>query len=168
MERHRSFRLSSTPNAVLSSSWTAYFKRWLPVILVGVPAATLLAHLWRIVSAGRVTATDIAALGVAGLMLPMGFVFVRRVAFPLIDEVIDEGECLVVRIAGREDRVPLGNIAAVVDGPTVRPALVVLRLEQPCCFGREITFMPRYRFTWNLMHPLVDELRARVKAVRNE
>jgi len=137
-------------------------------MLVGVPAVTLLAQLGRMAADGRVTAMDIAALGVTCLVLAMGYVFVKHVTMRLIDEVVDEGEFLVVRNDGREDRVPLGNVVAVLDGPAVRPTLITLRLEQPCCFGREITFMPRYRFTWNPMHPLVDELRARVKAVKHE
>jgi hypothetical protein len=64
------------------------------------------------------------------------------------------------------ERVPLGSIAGVLDGPTMRPFQITLNLDQPCRFGQKITFIPRYRLVWNGLHPLVDELRSRVEAGR--
>ena len=82
------------------------------------------------------------------------------------EPVVDEGDFLLVRSERHQERVPLGSIAGVLDGPTMRPFQITLNLDQPCRFGQKITFIPRYRLVWNGLHPLVDELRSRVEAVR--
>lgn len=165
-ESHRSFRLSRRPDAVLSSGSTSFYKRWFPAIWLGLPAVALLGQLFRIARVGHVTPKDLGLLGVCILFLAVGIPIFRRLAFCLVDEVVDEGDFLLVRSEGHQERVPLGSIAGVLDGPTMRPFQITLNLDQPCRFGQKITFIPRYRLVWNGLHPLVDELRSRVEAVR--
>ena len=165
MAAHRTFRLSRRPDAVLSSGSTSLDKRWLPSIWLAFSAVALFGSLVRIVRAGRFEISDIGFLGLPCLLLALGFAIFRHVSFCLVDEVIDEGESLVIRSNGLEDRVPLRHIVAVLDGPAIRPWLIRLRCDPPCRFGREVTFMPRYRSPWHRSPSIIDELRVRVLAI---
>lgn len=163
---HRSFRLATRSDAVLSSRSTSFHKRWLPVLLAAYPVLVLSATVLGIAQAGRVTPTDIVFLVAACLVLAVGYRLFRSFSCRVVDEVVDDGASLIIRNNGIDERVSLANVEAVLDGPVVRPVLITLRLGLPCRFGREVTFMPRYRFTWNDLHPLVDELRTRVAAAK--
>ena len=151
---------------MLSAVSTSFYKRWFPAIWFGLPTTILLGHLSRIVWVGQITLEDLGLLGGCCLFLAVGLPIFRRLAFCLVDEVVDEGDFLLVRSERHQERVPLGSIAGVLDGPTMRPFQITLNLDQPCRFGQKITFIPRYRLVWNGLHPLVDELRSRVEAVR--
>ena len=151
---------------MLSAVSTSFYKRWFPAIWFGLPTTILLGHLSRIVWVGQITLEDLGLLGGCCLFLAVGLPIFRRLAFCLADEVVDEGEFLAVRSGRHLERVPLGSIAGVLDGPSVKPFQITLNLDQPCRLGQKITFIPRYRFAWNGLHPLVDELRIRVEAAR--
>lgn len=153
---------------MLSARSTSFYKRWFPAMWLGLPAIILLGHLSRIAWGGHTTLEDLGLLGGCCLFLAIGIPIFRRLAFCLADEVVDEGEFLVVRSGRRQERVPLGSIVGVLDGPSIKPFQITLNLDQPCRFGQKITFIPRYRFAWNGLHPLVDELRMRVEAVRSD
>ncbi len=152
---------------MLSAGSTAFYKRWFPAMWLGLPAIILLGHLSRVVWVGHVTVEDIGLLGGCCLLLAVGIPLFRRLAFCMADEVVDEGEFLAVRSGRHLERVPLGSIAGVLDGPSMKPFQITLTLDQPCRLGQKITFIPRYRFAWNGLHPLVDELRTRVEAARD-
>ena len=116
VESHRSFRLSRRPDAVLSSGSTSFYKRWFPAIWLGLPAVALLGQLFRIARVGHVTPKDLGLLGVCILFLAVGIPIFRRLAFCLVDEVVDEGDFLLVRSERHQERVPLGSIAGRISG----------------------------------------------------
>jgi len=165
VESHRSFRLSRIPDAVLSSGSTSYHKRWFPALFSGF---LLGPQLFIIALVGHVTPQNLVFLGISILILAV-FISLHRCIVFCLDEVVDEGDFLLVRNGRHQERVPLGSIAGVLDNPSLSPfSRITLNLDQPCRFGQKITFIPRYRFGWIQWgpHPLVYELRSRVEAVR--
>jgi hypothetical protein len=68
----------------------------------------------------------------------------------LADEVLDEGQHLVVRRGAQSERIAISNIAEVNEPVFVRqPRLITLRLVQSGKLGREITFAPAGEFASN-------------------
>jgi len=167
VESHRSFRLSRRPDAVLSSGSTSYHKRWFPALFSGF---LLGQQLFVIALVGQVTPENLVFLGISILILAVFISLHRCLVFCLVDEVVDEGDFLLVRNGRHQERVPLGSIAGVLDNRVSKTVRITLNLDQPCRFGQKITFIPRYRFGWIPWgpgpHPLVYELRSRVEAVR--
>ena len=80
-----------------------------------------------------------------------------------LDEVVDEGDALVIRKNGIQDRVALSRVVAVFDGHLDRYQTIVLRFDPPSAFGKEVVFFPKFRFSWNWLSPIVGELRERIK-----
>ena len=76
----------------ISSQWTLVYKRMLPVLVVG---ALPLAIIWSI----RVR--NPAWIVMAGVF---GLLSIRRWYFDLADEVWDDGDALIVKNAGLEER----------------------------------------------------------------
>jgi hypothetical protein len=79
-----------------------------------------------------------------GVMAVIGAGFVRSALRDCVEEVYDCGDHLLVRKAGEEDTVPLGNIINVnfSKNPENMSARITLRLATPGKFGTEITFAP--------------------------
>lgn len=67
----------------------------------------------------------------------------------LADEVEDHGEWLLVRRGDVEEKVPLANIMLVKDSGRGDSPRIVLRLVQPCRFGRYVAFMPQQDSRWS-------------------
>jgi hypothetical protein len=91
--------------------------------------------------------------------------------FDLVDEVWDDGDALVVRNAGTEQRVPLRNIINIGYSLLTNPERVTLTLRDAGPLGREVTFMPMRRpfsFRWLSRNPIIDELIERVDRARRE
>jgi hypothetical protein len=86
--------------------------------------------------------------------------------FTVVDEVIDEGDALLIRNNGLEDRVPFSSIVAVLDANLGKVQEVVLRIDPPCRFGSEIAFVPKCRWSWSILSPIADELRDRINTVK--
>lgn len=111
---------------------------WLPgVILQRVPAPTLL-----------------IPLGMAAF----GYVLMRWLIFPLVDEVWIEDNEIIVRNRGQEERFPITNIMNVEASLFTNPEQVVLTLKEPCGFGRKIVFSPPMRWLHIGRHPIAKEL----------
>ena len=81
----------------------------------------------------------------------------RWLVAPVADEVSLDGDDIIVRNKGQEDRFPLSNVIKAESFP-IWPEQIVLMLKAPCLFGREVIFLPPGRF-WRLTsHPLAKEL----------
>ncbi len=103
------------------------------------------------------------------VMTVIGYVLFRRLLFDLVDEVWDDGDALIVKNTGVEERVPLKSIINIGYSLLTNPERVTLTLRDAGPFGKEITFMPLSRafsFRWLSRNPIVDELIERVDQAR--
>ena len=103
------------------------------------------------------------------VMAVIGYMLFRRMLFDLVDEVWDDGDALVVKNAGVEERVPLRNIINIGYSLLTNPERVTLTLRDAGALGEEITFMPLARpfsFRWLSRNPVIDELIGRVDQAR--
>lgn len=69
-------------------------------------------------------------------------------------------------------RVPLGQVDRLIaNGWSGRPPILYLRLQQPCCFGRSIAFIPNIRTSWRIsqrqaIEQFIAEINARLDRLR--
>ena len=119
---------------VLPLFWMAFFAFW----MTGVVTAGM---------QGFRNAWIMAAIAVPfmGIMACMQWKLVRGHA----DDVALDGDQLVVRNRGVEDRIALSNIVNVDAIEFTRPARITLRLRTPSRFGNQISFFPRSGFKLN-------------------
>jgi hypothetical protein len=83
------------------------------------------------------------------LMGVFGYFLIKKLVGDLVDEVYDGGDFLLVKNAGREERIPLSNIMNVSASMLVNPPRITLRLIKPGRLGAEISFTPVRTFTLN-------------------
>lgn len=103
------------------------------------------------------------------IMVVIGYILFRKLLFDLADEVWDDGDALVVRNAGVEERVALRNIINIGYSLLTNPERVTLTLRDAGPLGKDITFMPMRRpfsFQWLARNPIIDELIERVDQAR--
>jgi hypothetical protein len=144
---------------------TFFNKRIFPVIWFGISLLVLLT--------GIVAAWNGAQVPVPLFIVPIGltvfgYVILKLLVFDLVDEVWDEGEALLIRNSGEEERIPLTNIINVSDATFTNPARITLTLRHPCRFGKDVTFSPSTRLTPFTRHPIATELIDRVDAARQQ
>jgi hypothetical protein len=97
-----------------------------------------------------------------------GFLLLRMFVWDLVDEVFDDGDALVVRHRGDEQRIPLANIMNVSVTSHVNPPRITLRLVTPGRFGSEVVFSPVKKFTLNpfAKNEVAEDLIVRVHEAR--
>ena len=147
----------------LSSKMTFFNKRIFPVIWFSIPALILLG--------GSVAAWKGAQIPFQLIVVPVGlivfgFIILKLLVFDLLDEVWDEGETLVLRNNGQEDRIQLANIINVSYATFTNPPRITLTLRHPCRFGKEMTFSPLTSLNPFSKNPIAAELIERVDAAR--
>jgi hypothetical protein len=150
----------------ISSKRTIFYKRVFPVLWFGFIAFFLVVN---VLTRQRTHAAAIPILIVPVVMVIVGYTLFRRLVFDLVAEVWDDGDTLVVRNAGVEERVPLRNIINIGYSSLTNPERVTLTLRDPGPLGKEITFMPLPRpfsFQWLSRNPIIDELIERVDQAR--
>ncbi len=96
-------------------------------------------------------------------MSVFGFLLMRMLVWPLVDEVYLDGDDVVVRNKGEEDRFPFSNVINIQGSEFTNPERITLNLKQPCLFGDEIKFMPPPRWLAFGKHPLATELINRLR-----
>ena len=89
----------------ISSNWTFFYKRIFPAIFIVFLLVFIGINLF-------VTARSNTAFDVPFLVIPiamMGFVFfiMKKLVFDMVDEVYDDGDALVVRNRGQEQRIQM-------------------------------------------------------------
>lgn len=87
------------------------------------------------------------------------------VIFDLADEIIDEGDSLLVRKENREERIHLSNLDSVRCNIFFFPDKVTLILKKPSGFGQEIAFLQRL-FIPHFKSPIIQDLIDRIDAKR--
>jgi hypothetical protein len=142
----------------ISSKSTWWHKKAFPTIWFGLFGLFTLVGLFSVIN-GRAPAP---ALLIPLFGMAAGYSFMRWLVFSLLDEVWIDGDQIVVRNGGREDRFPLSNILNVDASLFTNPERIVLTLRQPCAFGDEVAFLPTPRFWPFGRHPLAKELIRRI------
>jgi hypothetical protein len=102
------------------------------------------------------------------IMLVIGYFFMRKFLFDLVDEVWDDGNELVVRNGRREDRIRLSDIKNVGYSPMMSPPRVTLSLRKVSIFGDSVSFCAPFRFLPFSPSPVINELIDRVDAQRRK
>jgi hypothetical protein len=91
-------------------------------------------------------------------MLVIGFFFMKKLVFDLVDEVLDGGDVLVIRNGHLEERVALSDIMNVSYSQFTSPPRVTLLLRHPSVFGTRVAFCAPLRFLPFSTDPIIDEL----------
>src|ERR1700681_1229310 len=139
----------------ISSRSTFFSKRVFPLIWFGFLAIFIIAPLLGKKPAG--------ALSAGFFIMPIfmaifGYFVIRKLVFDLADEVLDDGDSLIVRFGSDQARIPLSQIMNVSYSYMSNPGRVTLTLRTPGRFGKEITFSPPQRFVPFAKSPIVADL----------
>jgi hypothetical protein len=143
----------------LSSNATFYCKWIFPTIWFGSLFLTVAVPLFGGSKSGPPLPFPIVPV----FMLIIGFFFMKKLVFDLVDEVWDGGDVLVIRNGHLEERVALSDIMNVSYSQFTSPPRVTLSLRHPSVFGTRVTFCAPLRFTRDA---IIDELIQRIDAQR--
>jgi len=151
---------------LISSKMTFFNKRVFPAIWFGFLAVFIGLALFS--GAGRNPASLLPVLIAPAIMIVFGYVIMKKLVFDLADEVWDDGDSLVVKNGGQEQRIALSDIKNVSYSPFVNPPRVTLSLRRPTVFGDEITFSAPLRLVPFSKSPVITDLIERVDQARSE
>ena len=143
----------------ISSRATFWYKRIFPALWFGLLAAFVVGLLINGVPDPMLIIVPVA-------MMIFGFVFMKKLVFDLVDEVLDAGDALVVRNGSQEERIALSDIMNVNYTPLLNPPRVTLSLRRPTMFGTQVTFCAPVRFVPFTTSPIIDELIQRIDTAR--
>jgi hypothetical protein len=146
---------------LLSSRATFFYKRIFPFLfvafLITVPAVPLL----------RGARSLPPEFFIAPIVMLVIFYFVmKKLIFDLVDEVVDQGDHLLIKNGGRQERVALSDIMNINYASLTSPPRVTLSLRRPTVFGSEVTFCAPLRFVPFSSSRQIEELIKRVDAAR--
>jgi hypothetical protein len=148
----------------LSSDLTFCYKWIFPVMWFCILAA------FAVIALTVPTPPDNFARGMFFLvpifMAVFGYFVFRKLVFDLVDEVLDEGDSLVVKNRGKSDRIALSDIRNVSYSTMINPPRVKLSLRKPSIFGDEVTFCAPFRIVPFTSHPTINAFIERVDAAR--
>jgi hypothetical protein len=148
----------------ISSKSTFFSKRIFPIIWFGL----LVVFAAGSAMDGTIE-QDPMALLVPVFMGVAGFFLMRFFVWDLADEVLDNGDHLLVRRGSEEERIALSNIMNVSASLNMNPQRVTLRLVTPGKFGQNVSFSPVASFALNpfAKSPVVEELIVRAHQARS-
>jgi hypothetical protein len=149
----------------ISSRSTVFYKRIFPLLWFGFLAFFVITALW---ASRRTHGVAVPFLVMPMLMAVIGYVLFRRLIFDLVDEVWDDGDALIVRNGGTEERVTLKNIINIGFSTMTNPERVTLTLRDPGALGKELTFSPPRRLLSLGRSPIIGELIERVDQARRQ
>jgi len=150
----------------ISSKWTFFYKRISPVIFFGFLVVfigiALLANL------RSNSALDNIPFLIVAIVMTVVFFISKKLIFDLVDEVWEDGETLVGRNSGQEQRIALADIKNVNYSPLISPPRVTLSLRRPTVFGDEVTFCAPVRMVPLAPSPVINDLIERVDRAREQ
>src|SRR5579863_3244793 len=151
---------------LISSKMTFFNKRIFPAIWFGF----LIVFIGVAVFSGatRNTASPLPFLIVPAIMIVFGYFIMKKLVFDLADEVWDDGDTLVVKNRGQEQRIALSDIKNVSYSPFINPPRVTLSLRRPTVFGDQITFSAPVRLVPFSTSPVINDLIERVDHARGK
>ncbi len=138
----------------ISSRMTWWNKRALPALLT-LAFAPPVAFIAVNVFTGRSPEEAVLIPGIAAVF---GIVMMLYFGCPTVDEVWIDGDDLVVRNRGDEDRFPIAHIIDVEGSYMMSPEHIGIILQPPSRFGKKIRFAAPYRFFMFGTHPVAQEL----------
>lgn len=151
----------------LSSRLTFLYKRVIPTIWFGVIAAGLFLPVVIPSAQPDVVGPPAAVYFAFAVLMGVGvYVFFKNLVFDLADVALDDGDTLVVKKGGRDDRIALSDIKNVNYTVWFQPPRVTLSLRKPSIFGEEVSFCPPASFIPFSGHPVIYEWIERVDAAR--
>jgi hypothetical protein len=149
----------------ISSGWTFFYKRVFPIIWFGGLA---LFGIPLFVAPRSSQAAALPFLIMPIVMMGVGFVLMKILVFDLVDEVWEDGNTLLVKNRGQEQRIELADIKNVNYTVLTSPPRVTLSLRRPTVFGDRIVFCAPVRFIPFATSPIIDELIDRIDTARQK
>jgi hypothetical protein len=149
----------------LSSELTFVYKRVFPVMWFVILAAFAAIALTA-TPASQDHFSRLMFIAAPIFMAVFGYFVFRKLVFDLVDEVVDEGDSLVVKNRGKSDRIALSDIKNVSYSTMINPTRVTLSLRKPSIFGDEVTFCALFRLVPFSSHPTINAFIERVDAAR--
>src|SRR5262245_4467805 len=120
---------------LISSRLTFFNKRIIPVILFGVLSVSIINSL--LTNPRGSVPSVLFPIGVMALCY-----LAMRSTFNLLDEVFDDGDALVLKNRGEEERIALSDIEKVSRSSLFNnPPRVILRLRRRTIFGDKVAFL---------------------------
>jgi hypothetical protein len=150
----------------ISSQWTFFYKFVFPVIWFGFIIVFLIVAVVVPTRSGQ--ALPIPALIVPIIMGVIGYSLMKKMIFDLADEVWDDGNALVVKKSGQDQRIALSDIKNVNYSTMTSPPRVVLSLRRPSVFGNQVAFCAPIRFIPFATSPIIDDLIERIDTARQK
>lgn len=138
----------------ISSKGTWWYKKAFPAFWFGFLGLFTLIWSFGVIQHQVPSPTMVVPL----VLAVFGYLLMRWLLFPLVDEVWIDGDDIVVRNSGQEERFAVTNIVNVEDSQFTNPERVTLTLKEPCALGREIIFLPPLRLLHFTRHPIAQEL----------
>src|SRR6202050_1273526 len=148
----------------ISSKMTFFYKRIFPVFWFGFLILFIAVPLFF--GGAQNGPPPFPFLIVPLIMMGFGYFVMKKLVFDLVDEVWDDGETLLIRNRGQEERVALRDIKNISYSTVINPPRVTLSVRQPTIFGDQIAFMAPVRFVPFTTSPLINELIERVDRAR--
>jgi hypothetical protein len=148
----------------ISSRATFYYKRIFPIMWFGLLALFVVGALVYASDAVQYQPSFFLVIPIG--MAIVGFFIMKFLVFDLVDEVLDDGDALIIRNGSQEERVPFSEIMNVSYSMMVNPPRVTLSLRRPSRFGAKVTFCAPLRFIPFSPSPIIDDLIARIDAKR--
>ena len=148
----------------LSSNWTFFYKRILPVFFIAI--LILFAAIPFFNGARFDHNQSLPFIIVPIVTAVIFYVVMKKLIFDLVDEVVDYGDALLVKNGDREDRIALSDIINVNYTPLMSPPRVTLLLRKASLFGDRVSFCAPIRFVPFASSSLIDDLIVRVDAAR--
>jgi hypothetical protein len=148
----------------ISSKMTLFYKRIFPVFWFGFLILFITVPLFF--GGAQNGPPPLPFLIVPLIMMGFGYFVMKKLVFDLVDEVWDDGETLLIKNGGQEERVALRDIKNVSYSTVINPPRVTLSVRQPTTFGDQIAFVAPVRFVPFTTSPLINELIERVDRAR--
>jgi hypothetical protein len=151
--RRISSRLTFVQKRVFPTLWFGFLTLFLGISLFTIPRSGSAALPFLLIPLG---------------MMIFGYFLMRLLIFDLVDEVWDDGDTLIVKNRGQEQRIPLADIKNVSYTVLVNPPRVTLSLRRPTVFGDKVVFSPPVAFIPFATSPIINEMIERVDVARQQ
>ena len=143
------------------------YKRVFPCLWFGFIGLFLVVALITAVVGRRPTPIEAAVF----FLLPIGmgvfgYIVLRFVVFNMADEVLVDGDALIVKLRNCEQRIALSNIKNVTYNNFYNPSRITLMLREKVDGADAVAFIPTFRIFQHTLHPTAQILIDRVDAIR--
>jgi len=148
----------------ISSRATVYYKRIFPICWFGFLGLVIIGVLVSAVRTGELPSAPLLLIPAA--MMLFGYLLDKRLVSDLVDEVLDDGDALIIRNSGRQQRVQLSDIRSLDCSLLVNPQRVTLTIDRLGPFGSRVAFLAPVSFVPFTSSPIVRDLALRIEIAR--